>query len=242
MRCLFFLPLLFSSHLLAAEPATAPGAPSLAITPAERFSEGWWKDRFESRKPLVAAGGQQLVFIGDSITQGWEGAGKEVWEKFYAPRKPLNLGYSGDRTEHVIWRLTHGELTDLKPKLFVIMIGTNNTGHRQDPAEQTADGIKRIIELLQINSPASKILLLSVFPRDEKPDGPLRQLNNKVNSIIQGYADGTSIQWLDMTSVFLTPDGTLSKETMPDFLHPQAKGYQMWAEAMEPKIKAMMGE
>src|SRR5690606_33292921 len=142
---------------------------------------------------LAASGGHDLVFIGDSITQGWEGHGKEVWEKYYGHRNALNLGYSGDRTEHVLWRLMNGELENVDPKLFVLMIGTNNTGHRQDPPEKTADGIKLILELLQDRKPDAKILFLSVFPRDEKPDGRLRRINDAINARIKDFADGENI-------------------------------------------------
>ncbi|WP_193211749.1 sulfatase/phosphatase domain-containing protein [Luteolibacter marinus] len=214
---------------------------SAATVPANRFGEDWWKKRHEAKVPLAKKGGHDLVFIGDSITQGWEGHGKATWEKYYGKRNALNLGYSGDRTEHVLWRLMNGELENVDPKLFVMMIGTNNTGHRQDPAEQTADGIKLILDLLRDRKPDAKILLLSIFPRDEKPDGKLRQLNNAINARIKEYADGDMIHWLDVSGTFLTADGILPKETMPDFLHPQTAGYDMWAKSIEAKVAELTG-
>ena len=214
---------------------------SAATVPVNRFGEGWWKQRHQAKAALAKQGGHELVFIGDSITQGWEGHGKATWEKYYAARKALNLGYSGDRTEHVLWRLMNGELENVDPKLFVLMIGTNNTGHRQDPPEQTAEGIKLILELLQDRKPDAKILLLSIFPRDEKPDGKLRQLNHAINERIRGFADGDKVQWLDPSETFLAPDGTLPASVMPDFLHPQAAGYEMWAKAIESKIAGLTG-
>jgi arylsulfatase A-like enzyme/lysophospholipase L1-like esterase len=214
---------------------------SAATVPANRFKERWWKERHDHNLPIAKRGGHELVFIGDSITQGWEGHGKAAWEKYYAGRKALNLGYSGDRTEHVLWRLMNGELENVDPKLFVIMIGTNNTGHRQDPPELTADGIKLILELLQDRKPDAKVLLLSIFPRDEKPDGKLRQINNGINERIKAFADGDRVQWLDVSGTFLAPDGILPASVMPDFLHPQAAGYEMWAKAIEPKIAELTG-
>jgi arylsulfatase A-like enzyme/lysophospholipase L1-like esterase len=215
---------------------------SAATVPVNRFGEpAWWKPRHQAKVALAKKGGHELVFIGDSITQGWEGQGKAVWEKYYADRKALNLGFSGDRTEHVLWRLMNGELENVNPKLFVLMIGTNNTGHRMDPPEQTADGIKLILELLQDRKPDAKILLLSIFPRDEKPDGPKRQLNNAINERIKTFADGSKIQWLDLSGTFLAADGTLPASIMPDFLHPQAAGYEMWAKAIESKIAELTG-
>lgn len=215
---------------------------SPATVPGERFAEDWWKQRHLQKKELASRGGYDLVFLGDSITQGWEGGGKAIWEEFYGQRKALNLGFSGDRTEHLLWRLLNGELENVDPKLFVIMIGTNNTGHRQDPPEQTADGIKLILELLRDRKPDAKILLLSVFPRGEQPGDKLRQLNVEINRRLQPLADGERIHWLDLTDSFLAPDGTLPKDLMPDFLHPQAPGYFIWAKAMEPKLKELLGE
>ena len=230
--CLLLAPL-----LAAAQPTPAL---NLATTPAERFNDAWWKTRHDLKQKIAAQGGHELVFIGDSITHGWESAGKATWEKYYAPRKALNLGYSGDRTENVLWRLQNGELENVDPKLFVIMIGTNNTGSRHDPADQTAEGIHQILSLLQERRPKAKILLLSIFPRDEKPDGKKRLLNQEVNQRIQSFADGEKIHWLDMAPAFLAADGTLPKEIMPDFLHPKEVGYQKWAEAMENSIARLM--
>jgi len=207
--------------------------------PANRFGDAWWKQRHTQKAALAKEGGHDLVFIGDSITQGWEDHGLPVWDKYYAHRKALNLGFSGDHTEHVLWRILNGELENVNPKLFVLMIGTNNTGHRQDPPEQTADGIKLILELLQDRKPDAKILLLSIFPRDEKPDGTHRQLNDAINERIKTFTDGDKVQWLDLTATFLAGDGTLPAATMPDFLHPELAGYEMWAKAMESRISSL---
>ncbi len=213
---------------------------SEATQPAHRKDQGWWKQRHQQKLKEVKKGGHELVFIGDSITQGWEGHGKATWEEFYGDRKALNLGYSGDRTEHVLWRLLNGELDGVDPKAYVLMIGTNNSGHRQAPPEETAGGIKLILELLRDRSPEAEILLLSVFPRDEQPDGKLRKINDGINEIIKGHADDGRIHWLDMTDTFLNDEGVLTKEVMPDALHPQGKGYRMWAEAMEPKLEELL--
>jgi len=214
---------------------------SPSTTPANRLPDARWKQRHADKTALAKQGGHDLVFIGDSITQGWEGHGRPTWDKYYGQRKALNLGYSGDRTEHVLWRLMNGELEGVNPKLFVLMIGTNNTGHRMDPPEETADGIKLIVELLHDRKPDAKILLLSVFPRDEKPDGQRRLLNQAINERLKTFADGDKIQWLDLTGTFLAEDGTLPAAIMPDFLHPQAAGYEMWANSMESRISALTG-
>ena len=182
------------------------------------------------------------VFIGDSITHGWENAGKETWQKYYAPRNAFNIGFSGDRTEHVLWRLQNGAVDGIAPKVAVMMIGTNNAGHRQEASDETAEGIKAILDDLETRLPETKVLLLAIFPRGNLPDHKLRKLNDATNAKIADYADGKRVFFLDIASAFLDDTGKLPKPIMPDFLHPRQKGYALWAEAMEPKLKALLGE
>jgi lysophospholipase L1-like esterase len=208
--------------------------------------------RHESFNVISKKGEAQLVFLGDSITHGWEKGGKEVWDKYWAPLNAANFGIGGDRTEHVLWRLDHGNFDGLKPKEIVIMIGTNNTGHQGRPqkelndavyqcsAQQTADGVKAIIGKLQAKCPDAKILLLAIFPRGATPEDKFRKQNEETNAIIKGFADNKKVFFMDINSKFLGADGTLSKEIMPDLLHPNAKGYEIWAEAIEPKVKELL--
>lgn len=180
-----------------------------------------------------------LAFIGDSITQGWEGRGKEVWAKYYGNRKAINLGIGGDRTEHVIWRLTHGNLGKIRPKVAVVMIGTNNTGHfDQDPA-QVAAGVERILEILTERLPETKIVLHGIFPRGTDSLDEKRLNNIAINQIIRRFADGDRVHYLEVGDQFLEPDGTISKEIMPDRLHLSKKGYERWAHALEPKLNEL---
>lgn len=211
-----------------------------AVIPATRGDEPRWRTRdAEITKNARTQNDVELAFIGDSITQGWEGSGKEVWNEFYANRNAINLGIGGDRTEHVIWRLTHGNLGKIQPKVAVLMIGTNNTGHfDQDPAEVAA-GVKRILEILQERLPETKVVLHGIFPR-----GPhrldLKRLNNiAINQAIRRYADGDRVHFLEIGDEFLEPDGTISKEIMPDLLHLSSDGYKRWARALEPKLKEL---
>ncbi len=216
-----------------------------SVTPDHRNDQAWWKKRFDEKIALVKQGGWELVFLGDSITHGWEGGGKDVWAQNFGSYKALNLGYGGDRTEHVLWRLDNGELDGYQPKLLVLMIGTNNTGHRplvQETPEDTAAGIKAILDKIGQKSPDTKVLLLAIFPRGAKPDDGLRVRNDKVNALISGYADGKRVVFLNFNKELLEPDGTLSKEMMPDFLHPQAKGYAIWAKAILPFVKETLGK
>jgi lysophospholipase L1-like esterase len=231
--------------LMAAAMAGSVWAQQLSTAPADRMDQAWWKKRFEEKQTLVKQGGWELVFMGDSITHGWESGGKKVWEENFGAYKALNLGYSGDRTEHVLWRLDHGELDGYQSKLLILMIGTNNTGHRppeKESPEDTAAGIRAILDKIAQKSPETKVLLLAVFPRGEKPDDPLRVRNGKVNELIKGYADGKRVLFLDFNKELLEPDGTLTKEIMPDFLHPKEKGYGIWAQAVLPVIKETLGK
>ena len=137
----------------------------------------------------------------------------------------------------MIWRLNNGNLRkQQKAKVAVVMIGTNNTGHRdQDPGE-TADGVTRILSILRARCPDAKVLLLGVFPRDASPDGPKRRINDALNEKLATLHDGERVHFLDIGKHFLNGKGHLPKELMPDYLHPQEKGYELWAEAIEPKL------
>ncbi|MFT7642861.1 MAG: lysophospholipase L1-like esterase [Pirellulaceae bacterium] len=224
--------------------ATAKEQANFKATSPEPRGDKWWTTRHDQKLEGLKSqqGKVDLLMIGDSITHGWEGGGKETWAKFYANRNAFNIGYSGDRTEHVLWRLANGEADGISPKAAVIMIGTNNTGHRQDPPEQTAAGIKAIIADLRKRLPETKLLLLAVFPRDATKEGKLRQINDGINELISKYGDDKHVFFLNINDTFLDDDGNLPKEVMPDLLHPRQKGYAMWAEAIEPTLKKLLGE
>lgn len=231
------------SPAFAADQATASKATAPEVQTAE-WAVKWWGPRHEQKVKEAAARRDEikLLMIGDSITHGWEGGGKKVWNDYYARRGAFNLGFSGDRTEQVVWRIQHGEVDGLNPKLAVIMIGTNNTGHRMDPPEEIAAGVKMIVDELRQRMPEMKILLLAIFPRSASPDDKMRVNNARADDIIKTFADGEHVVWLNINKTFLTDDGTLTKEIMPDLLHPKEKGYGLWAQAMEPTVKKLMGE
>jgi lysophospholipase L1-like esterase len=223
---------------LLALPAAAQDKPNDAIVPAPR--EGNWTKRHESFNERVKQGNADLVFIGDSITAGWENAGKNVWAEYYAKRNAVNLGIGGDRTQHVLWRLDHGNIEGIKPKLAVLMIGTNNSG--ANSSQQIADGVKLIVEKLRAKLPTTKVLVLAIFPRGADKDNAQRKVNEGANEIIKGLDDNKMVYFLDIGPKFLAADGTLSKEVMPDLLHLNDKSYRTWAESIEPKVKELMGE
>lgn len=211
----------------------------LATTPDvlnEYWSVDWWKPRHAEKVAQANLGEAQVIMIGDSITHGWENSGKAVWDKHFGDVNTLNLGYGGDRTENVLWRMQHGELGTNKPKLVVMMIGTNNTGHRMDSPQAIAAGVNAIVDELKAQVPKANILLLAIFPRDAKPNAPMRLNNQEATQLIADIAKQRNLLFANFNAGFLTNDGTLTTEMMPDLLHPQALGYEVWAKQLAPYI------
>jgi lysophospholipase L1-like esterase len=232
-------------------PAAPPTVPAVVLppqppdVPAEKYGkDGKINPGFiashEKFVRIAKEGKAQLVFLGDSITAGWGGKDNQpIWNKAFGAYVPANFGIGGDRTQHVLWRILNGELEVIKPKAVVLMIGTNNSG--TDSAEGIAKGVTVIVETIRAKQPQAKILLLAVFPRGEKANpNPGREKLKVVNSIIAKLDDGKNVFFLDIGDKFLQPDGSLTKEIMPDFLHLSAAGYQIWADAIGPKLAELM--
>ncbi len=237
----------------AVDPALRDPAKNSAIRPEPRDPK--WVQRHEGFVQEAKQGGVDVLFLGDSITDFWRDhnpkrGGRPVWDREFAPLHAANFGISGDRTQHLLWRLENGELDGIQPKAIVLMIGTNNTGFegkgfppqtpRNTPA-QAVEGVRAIVHLLRTKLPDAKILLLAVFPRGEKPDFPQRLQVNEINQQIKSLADGAHVRWLDIGPKFLQPDGTLTADIMPDRLHPSEKGYEIWAAAIKPTLLEMLG-
>ncbi len=211
----------------------APAGVNTAVFPMPRLD--WFaRVRLNNEKAAKTAGTIQLIFDGDSITDGWQVTGKDIWAKRYGKLGAFDFGISGDRTEHVLWRLSQGQADGLHPKLIAIMIGTNNI--YSNTAEQIADGVKAIARNYRKRCPNATILLQAIFPRGHATTDPARAKIQATNKIIAGLADGKKVIFLDFGDKFLEADGTLSPDVMPDFLHPNAKGYQIWADAIQPVI------
>ncbi len=232
------LTLLFAVLLSVATLCRADTPAHDAVTPVPR--QGRWLERHESFNARVAQGNVDLIFIGDSITQGWEGRGRTVWNEFYGDRHAVNLGIGGDRTQHVIWRLDNGNVKGISPKAAVVMIGTNNSGGNSP--EQIADGVTAIVKQLRDKLPQTKVLLLGIFPRGADKTDQRRLVNEKTNAIIAKLQDGEHVHYLDIGPKFLADDGTLSREIMPDLLHLSEQGYTIWAKSIEDKLAALLGE
>lgn len=241
----------FSSDGVEQSLTLVVGAQPLPSTLVELTQNRDWKnyDWVKRHEAIVALGKSrqpELLFIGDSITHFFGGEpadarqrGPEVWDKYYAPRKALNLGYGWDRTENVLWRLHHGEIDGLAPKVVVVMIGTNNAGI--NTVEEIAAGIEAICTELHLRLPTTKILLLGIFPRGSKPDAPRAKLM-AVNQRISSLDGKNALTYLDIGKVFLEPDGSIAPEIMNDYLHPTSAGYERWAAAMEPTLNTLLAE
>ena len=230
------LPLFVASSLIPVISSAAE--PHDAIKPVPRA--GNWMKRHESFNTRVAKGNVDLLFIGDSITQGWDGRGKAVWKKFYDKRNTVNLGIGGDRTQHVIWRLDNGNIKNIAPKAAVMMIGTNNSG--SNSSEQIAEGVSVIVKQLRDKLPEMKILLLGVFPRGANNEDQRRKVNEGANAIFAKLDDGKHVFYLDIGKKFLEEDGSLTRKIMPDLLHLSEQGYTIWAESIEEKLATLLGE
>jgi len=243
-------------------PAPPPGSDdpmpqvNFAAVPAPRKDQ-WWIDRNNSFNARAKQGAQKgdidIIFMGDSITQGWEGAGKPVWEKQFGKRSAVNFGIGGDRTQHVLYRASTGNLDGLDtpdtgnaPRLVVLMIGTNNTGQSSDPNANTPaqinEGVRACVNAIHDKVPGAHILVLGIFPRSEKPD-ERRQTVVDTNALLKTVGEGgdgeramARVHFLDISDKFLEKDGTISKEIMPDFLHLSEKGYQIWADAIQSHV------
>ena len=227
----------------ADKPAAKPQAPDIAapkLDPKTGEPQAAFMKSHEDFVAIAKQGKAQVVFLGDSITAGWRSQ-KDIWEKAFGDYFPANFGIGGDRTQHVLWRIENGELDGISPKVVVLMIGTNNTGG--DSAEAIAKADIKIVQTIRAKLPKTKVLVLGVFPRGDRKSGELSPTAmpkiKAVNAALAKLDDGSTIRFLDITDKFLS-GGKIPADVMPDQLHPNAKGYQIWADAMQPLLQEMM--
>lgn len=198
----------------------------------------WWTERLLAKRNEISTLDRKvdIVLLGDSITHNWESAGKASLAELRKTHSVLDLGYSGDVTQSLLWRIENGELSGYRAKCIVLMIGTNNTNANSKP-ENTAAGVRRILDVIAEKQPSAKVLLLPIFPRGAGADDPKRVRNEEVNAIIRGFADGERVVWLDFNAKFLDEKGD-THWCMPDRLHPNAAAYHdIWLPAMMPHFK-----
>jgi lysophospholipase L1-like esterase len=207
-------------------PQPPPNTPP-ALFPTPR---GEWFVHFQNNLDLYK-GPHDMIWDGDSITDFWQGTGRTVWKEHFSKINIADFGIGGDQVQHLLWRLQQGQLEGQDPKLVMLMIGTNNLV--QDP-KSVAEAIKMSVDGYEKGCPHAQVLLLGIFPRGASPTDPARAWIKQVNSIIWGYASDPRVTYLDIGDKFLQPDGTLTRDIMPDFLHPSAKGYEIWSNAITP--------
>ena len=178
-----------------------------------------------------------VLFIGDAITAGWNRGGKAVWTQHYAKLAAANFGISGDRTENVLWRIANGEIDGISPKVVILMIGTDNNN---GTAIRITAGVTAIVKQINTKLPQSKLLLLGIFPRGVRDTDRLRVKMAAVNAELAKLHDGQKTFYLEIWEQFLAEDGSIPTEVMPDALHLSARGYQIWADAMQPTLEALL--
>ena len=224
--------------------AKAPDGVSPAVHPVSRISgadfgvHDWWLCRLADKRREVAAlkdGQVDLVMLGDSITHFWEAQGKDALAELRKTYTILDLGYRGDRTGHLLWRVLNGELDGYKAKCITLMIGTNNCGFT--PADETAAAIREILAVIARKQPQAKVLLMPVFPRGASANDGGRLVNDKVNELIRPCADDRRVIWFDVGSRFIDAKGDVAKYMLPDRLHLNAEGYRLWLEALYGELK-----
>jgi lysophospholipase L1-like esterase len=208
---------------------------------APRKDNTVWMDRHAALLER-AKKGADVVFLGDSLTQGWEGPdGAAAWKKHFEPLKAANFGAGGDRTQHVLWRVTEGkELQDVKPKVIVLQVGGSNLA--ANSAEEIVEGVAAVVKELSRQKPGAKVLLLGLLPRGARANDKFRDKIKAVNKGLARLADGKRVSYLDAGGPFLDKEGNLIEEMMPDGIHPSAKGYAAWAEAIAAPLGEMLKE
>lgn len=217
-------------------------SPPSSLVPMPRDQEGARRREDELLRRARESAPCKVVFVGDSITQSWEGPGQGVWAERIAPLGALNLGNSGDRTEHVLWRLEQAPLTRLQPEHIVLLIGTNNLGHGTSSAEETLAGIVAVAKLLESQCPKATIHLVEVFPRGERINamrGDIAQINQSLRAFVAAENADEAADRFEIHAIgdrFVKPDGSIPREIMPDFLHLTPAGYSIWAEAIVPEL------
>ena len=240
---------LVASVLIAATCALATTR-NIATTPISRMQEGWWRARFDAKQRELRTETVDVMWLGDSITQNWEKDSPEpwlqyrpVWDRLYDASHSINLGFKGDSTCHLLWRLMHGELDGVHPKVVVLLIGANNFGHVHTDADQTFAGIETIIALLRDRLPAAHIILVAVLPsiRSAWVDENTKRLNARLAAASSGQP---GLTFVDATHLFIK-DGHVDPAQFIDpklhppepALHPTAQAQAELAHLLEPTIK-----
>ena len=198
-----------------------------------------WKAHHERHLHTPARVNAKLIFLGDSITEGWSAA--PAYRESFGKYSPFNMGIVNDMTQNVLWRIEHGALDGTQPKVVVLMIGVNNLAGGFTP-EQTSNGVRAILTAIQTRVPNARILVLGVLPARQDAANPLRQTIKDTNQLLQGQAKPGKVEVRDLGAVMLEPDGSISKATMRDFIHPTAEGFARLSQALAPHLDSLMAQ
>jgi lysophospholipase L1-like esterase len=211
-----------------------------AIIPVPRVGAATNRQALVLQRAKENPGNYDIEFIGDSITQGWETKGSNIWAQYYGKRKVINMGVGGDRTQHVLWRFENGQLDGIKAKVAVVMIGTNNSNKDDNSEADILDGVVGIMNQIRQRQPDTKIILMGIFPRG-KSFSTQRGKILEVNEALAKLDDGKNVFYIDIGPQLIEGDGSISTDMMKDYLHPGEAGYKIWADAIEPKLKELLG-
>lgn len=220
-----------------------PFPQNIANRPVPRVGEEpWlisepWRLRHERQLEYPKRAQAKVVFLGDSITEGWRMA--PSYRERFKEYTPLNLGISGDHTQNVLWRIEHGALDGTQPQVVVVLVGVNNLGGGFT-VEKTVGGVKAVVTAVKTHLPSARVLLLAILPAGGSSTDKLRVKITQANRLLAGLAEPPTITFHDVGAVFLEPDGTISKDIMRDFLHPTADGYQRLSDAVAPLIEQLV--
>ena len=230
----------FTAQAQTATPATAaPAHHGNALTTPEPPSRKSSRGNEVIQRATENPGKYDIEFIGDAITQGWEDAGKNVWQEFYGKRKAINMGVSGDQPQHVLWRIEHSQLDGINAKAAIVLVGTNAADHHT-PAD-ILEGITAVVNLIRQRQPNTKILLMGLLPQTPT-FSDLRGRILQINQVLAKMDDGKNIFFFDIGPQLIADDGSLPPEMMRDFQHPGEAGYRVWASAIEPRLKKIIGK
>ncbi|UTF59978.1 GDSL-type esterase/lipase family protein [Gilvimarinus sp. DA14] len=223
---------------------TACAAP-LSVQPVPRtkqfdwMSVSGWYQRHAADVALAEQGEARIVFLGDSITEGWD---HQIWQEHFAPLQAVNFAIGGDLTQNMLWRFAHGNVEQLDPELVVMMAGVNNYLHNKATPEDTFTGVKKLLDEALSAYPNAKVILQAILPFGEQPGTAERQWVKDTNTLLQTLAENNRVSFYDFGEVFLQPDGRISKEVMGDYLHPNANGYSLWITSLLPVVQSTLGE
>ncbi|WP_164084746.1 GDSL-type esterase/lipase family protein [Alteromonas flava] len=207
---------------------------SIASVPTSNLDKPGWYERHQQKLAEIQmrASSIRWVFLGDSIFQNWEELATDSWQRLQSGLGALNLGFSGDRTEHVLWRIEHGQLDGYAAEGILLLIGTNNSGHRKDPAHVTAAAIQTIVQQLKAKQPNARIVLHALLPRGKRPTNPFRAVNNAVNDHIKNRAVTLNATWFEASQLFIDEQGLMKDQVMDDYLHPNVETYTVWEKTL----------